>query len=78
MMGFLDAVASAGPLCKQSAPHSRQITTPTPHHSIFTGRMLFLTPSQQCQSTEGKQDKVSGNCLIMCNIANYVRNYACA
>jgi len=22
-------------------------------HSIFTGRMLFLTPSQQCQSTDG-------------------------
>jgi len=22
-------------ICKQSAPHSRQITTPTPHHSIF-------------------------------------------
>ena len=21
---------------------------------FFTGRMLFLTPSQQCQSTEGK------------------------
>ena len=30
-------------------PHSRQITTPTPHQSIFTGRMLFLTPSQQHQ-----------------------------
>ena len=28
-------------------------TTPTPHHSIFTGRMLFMTPDQQCQSTEG-------------------------
>ena len=28
---------------KQSAPPSRQITTPTPRHSIFTGR----------QSTEG-------------------------
>jgi len=27
---------------------------PTPHHSIFTGRTLFLMPSQQCQSTEGK------------------------
>jgi len=40
---------------KQSAPHySRQTTTPTPHHSIFTGRMLFLAPNQQCQSTEGK------------------------
>jgi len=25
----------------------------TPHHSIFTGRMPFLTPKQQCQSTEG-------------------------
>jgi len=29
------------------APRSRQITTPTPCHPIFSGRMLFLTPSQQ-------------------------------
>ena len=28
-------------------------TTPVLHHSIFTGRMLLLTPNQQCQSTEG-------------------------
>ena len=28
--------------------------TSTPHQSIFTGRMLFLTANQQCQSTEGK------------------------
>jgi len=41
-------------MCKQSAPRSRQLTTPAPHHSIFTGWMLFLTPNQQCQSTEGK------------------------
>jgi len=33
--------------CKQSAPCARQMTTPTPHHSIFTGRVLFLTPNQQ-------------------------------
>ena len=39
--------------CK-SAPRSRQITTPAPHHSkFFTGRMPFLPPNQQCQSTEG-------------------------
>ena len=38
--------------CK-SAPRSRQITTPTPHHSVFTGRMPFLPPNQQRQSTEG-------------------------
>ena len=42
---------------KQSAPRSGQITTPTPHHSSFTGRMLFLTPNQQCQSTKGKWNR---------------------
>jgi len=36
------------------APRSRQTTTPTPHHSVFTGRMPFLPPNQQHQSTEGK------------------------
>jgi len=38
---------------KSFAPSSRQITMPVIHHSFFTGRMLFLTPIQQCQSTEG-------------------------
>ena len=33
---------------------SRQITMPEPHHSVFfTGRMPFLPPNQQRQSTEG-------------------------
>ena len=40
-------------ICKP-APRSRQTTTPTPHHSFFTGRMPFLPPNQQRQSTEGK------------------------
>ena len=39
-------------ICK-SAPHSRQITTPAPHRSVFTGRMPLLPPKQQRQSTEG-------------------------
>jgi len=39
-------------ICK-SAHRSRQITTPAPHHSVFTGRMPFLPHNQQCQSTEG-------------------------
>ena len=43
-------------ICK-SAPRSRQITTPAPHYSVFTGRMLFLPPNQQCQSSEG-------NCVV--------------
>ena len=43
--------------CK-SAPRSRQITTPAPHHSrFFTGRMPFLSPNQQRQSTEGNSNQ---------------------
>jgi len=38
-------------VCK-SAPRCREITTPAPHHSVFTGRMPFLPPNQQHQSTE--------------------------
>ena len=42
MTGFRGAVTSAGPLCKQSAPRSRQITTTTRQHSTFTGQMLSV------------------------------------
>jgi len=37
----------------KSALRSRQIATPAPHHSVFTGRMPFRSPNQQRQSTEG-------------------------
>ena len=63
-------------ICK-SAPRSRQITTPAPHHSVFfTGRMPFLPPNQQRQSTEGNIEGAitreypglySENCYIICN-----------
>ena len=46
-MGFGAGSGISWTICKQSAPRSRQITTPT-------GPMLFLTLNQQCQSTEGK------------------------
>jgi len=49
MMGFWDGSGISWTMCKQSAPRSRQITTPTPYHSVFTG----WTTNQQCQSTEG-------------------------
>jgi len=38
-------------ICK-SAPRSRQITMPTTTTQFFTGRMPFLPPNQQLQSTE--------------------------
>ena len=37
----------------QDCTSLQQITTPAPHHSVFTGRMPFLPPNQQRQSTEG-------------------------
>jgi len=37
----------------------QQTNTPAPHHSVFTGRMPFLPPSQQRQSTEGMTAKYS-------------------
>jgi len=55
MTGALGCSDIRWTICKQSAPHSRQITTPTPYQSIFTGQMLFLTPNQQYQSTEGQK-----------------------
>ena len=51
--GVWDGSGISWTVCKQPAPRSRRRTTPTPHHSIFTGRMLFLTPNQQFQSTKG-------------------------
>ena len=33
--GVLRCSGISWTICKQPAPHSRQITTPTPHHSIF-------------------------------------------
>ena len=53
--GVLGCRGISWTICKQSAPHSWQITMPTPHHSIiFTGQVLFIMSNQQCQSTEGK------------------------
>jgi len=39
-----------------SAPRSSQITMPAPTTQFFTGRMPFLPPNQQRQSTEGIPD----------------------
>jgi len=41
MMGFWNEVESAGPYANNL---HLQIATPTPHDSIFTGRLLFLMP----------------------------------
>jgi len=40
-------------ICKSLTPRSRQITMQYP---VFTCRMPFLLPNQQCQSTEVKKN----------------------
>ena len=45
IVGFWDGGGISWTICKQSAPCCRQITRPTPDHSIFIGQMLFLTPT---------------------------------
>jgi len=76
MMKFGDAVASAGPYANNLyLAQDRQpvLFTPTSHYSIF----FFLTPNQQCQSTEGtissnmtKQftDEKQVESLVLCTI----------
>jgi len=55
-------------ICK-SAPCSRQITMPVPHHSVFTGRMPFLLPNQQRQSTEGPwAENTNGFRVVSANV----------
>ena len=65
--GVLGCSGISWTICKRSAPRFRRITTLPPHHSIFTGRMLLLTPNQQCQSSEGnkiQQDTIPIFCGI--------------
>jgi len=39
--GFGNGSGTGRTICKRSTPRSM----PTPHHSIFTGQILFLTPN---------------------------------
>ena len=57
MMGFWDAVASAGPYANNL--HLAQDRKPHQHLIIhfFIGQMLLLTPNQQCQGTESLDRK---------------------
>jgi len=41
---------------------------PVTHHFVFTGRMPFLPPNQQRQSTEGNIN--SGRCVLKCNASH--------
>jgi len=50
MMGYWDGSGTAGPYANNLHLVKTDNHT-TPHNSIVTGRMLFLMPNQQRQST---------------------------
>ena len=78
--GVLGCSCISWTICKHSEPRSRQITTATPHCSIFTCQMHFLTPNLQCQSTEGLNHckhsiatQCTGTACILCICRAFVR-----
>jgi len=52
----MDLLVTTGAKDVQSS--SQNVTTNKPTTSFFTGRMPFLSPNQQCQSTEGKKAEI--------------------
>jgi len=78
--GVLGCSGISWTICKQSALRCRQITTPTPHDSIFTGRMRFLMPNQQCLST----DATAATCFYsnlgppFCLAVNHIDQSVCS
>jgi len=51
---MMEVVVTTGLLEQQVVQSSSQIITTNKPTSFVTGRMPFLSPNQQCQSTEGK------------------------
>jgi len=56
----------------QSNHHHQQTNT-----QFFTGWMPFLSPNQQCQSTEGKNYHIPWTCLPQVHLgsSNFVPNH---
>jgi len=41
----------------QTAPHSREITTPVPHHSVLTGRTSSCQPTNSIKALKAHRRK---------------------
>ena len=59
--GFWVGSGISWTICKQSAPRSRQITTPTPRHSIFN----WPDALPDAQLTYGPADAAATHCLLL-------------
>jgi len=67
-MGFWDSSGISWIICKQSAPRSRQTTTPTPHHSIF----------YRPDALPDTQPTVSKQCRVCETItSNFMKQHQC-
>ena len=50
-------------ICKQSAPRCRQMTTPTPHHSIFIGQCSSWCPNNSIKALLGSISELFSECI---------------
>jgi len=68
----MEVVVTTGAI--RLANSGQNVTTNKPTASFFTGRMPFLSPNQQCQSTEGNGQElfiVVEICLVMTEICPF-------
>jgi len=65
--GVLGCSGISWTICKQSAPRCRQIITPVPRHSIFTGWMLFLTLDQRVRALKANNNNSNMKYLWCCH-----------
>ena len=63
--GVLGCSGISWTICKQSAPHFRQITTPTPHHSVFY-RPDALPDAQPTVSKHTTTESYIIICALLC------------
>jgi len=67
MMGFGYGSDISWTICKQSAS--------APHHSIFTGRMLFLMPNQSVKALKACYTTLDWSIACKCNKHSYSRHH---
>jgi len=75
----MEAVVTTGLLELQVVQSSSQIiTTNKPTSSFFTGRMPFVSPNQQCQSTERKKYHIPWPCSQQAHLgsSNFVSDHS--
>jgi len=66
--GVLGCSGISWTICKQSAPCSGEITTPTPHHSLLQAGCSFWRPSDSVKTLKAYKSKVKYTDIAVCSL----------